>query len=178
MKPLQQVSQSYVALFEADKQLQQGEPEAAEASCRRAIEISRTIPHDEAFDYVGFDAIAHTTLAGALLLLQRYAEALESTEIALRYFNRRGELHQDEGKQWIDAVRYHAAALEGIQRLSESLKAYRTAAEMIIERKGEVLNKEGLQHNIAEAITRLEKALQRTEQQKPANYKAWWEFWS
>ena len=178
MKPLQQVSQSYSALFEADKHLEQGNAEAAEASIRRAIEISRTIPHDEAFDYVGFDAIAHTTLAGALLQLQRYVDALESTEVGLRYFNSRGELHKDEGQQWIDAVFYHAAALEGVKRFAEANKAYGTVGEMIAERKGDLKNKVKLLQDVSDALVRLEKVLQCTESKKPAHYKAWWEFWS
>lgn len=175
MKPLKQVGYSYLALSEGEKQLQEGCFEEAAASYRRAIEVSRTIPQDEAFDYDGFDAISHTGLSGALVKLGHYAEALQSTEIALRYFNRRGELHQEEGQLWIDAVRNQAAALEGVGCFEEALKAFRTVGEMITEKKGELKNKEEQQLTIQQSIRKLEAAL---PGKKPAAYKAWWEFWS
>ncbi len=175
MKPLKQVGQAYLALIEGEKQIQEGLFEEAAASYRRAMEVSRTIPHDEAFDYDGFDAISHTGLSGALIKLERYAEALQSTDIALRYFNRRGELHKDEGQQWIDAVYHRAAALQGVGQLDEALKAYRTAGEMITEKKGELKNRAERQQTIEQHIKQLEEAL---PAKKPAGYKAWWEFWS
>ncbi len=104
MKPLIQVGQSYLALSQGEQQLQDARYEEAAASYKRALEVSRTIPEEEAFDYDGFDALCHTGLSGAYIKLERYAEALQSADIGLRYFNRRGELQQDEGKQWIAAV--------------------------------------------------------------------------
>ncbi len=175
MKPLKQVGQSYLALNEGEKQLEQGLFEEAAATYRRAMDVSRTIPQEEAFDYNGFDAIAHTGLSCALVRMERYIETLESVEIALRYFNRRGELNQDEGKQWIDAVYNRAAALEGVGRFDEALKAFRIVSEMIAERKGELKNKEELQQAVAQSIKRAETAL---PGKKPADYKAWWEFWA
>jgi tetratricopeptide (TPR) repeat protein len=175
MKPLKQVGQSYLALSEGDRKLQEGLFEESASSYRRAMEVSRTIPQEEAFDYEGFDAIAHTGLSGALVVLERYAEALHSSDIALRYFNRRGELHQDEGKQWIAAVHNRAAALEGVGRFEEAHKTYRTAGEMIDERKGYLKNKEELQSSIQQKIKKFDAAL---PAKKPAGYKAWWEFWS
>ncbi len=175
MKPLKEVGLSYLALSEGEHELQQGLFENAAASYRRAMEVARTIPEDEAFDYDGFDAIAHTGLSGALVKLERYADALDSTERALRYFNRRGELHQDEGKQWIEAVLNRASALEGIGRFEEALNAFRTVGEMMSERKGELRNKERQQRIIEQHIKKLEAVL---PDKKPAGYKAWWEFWS
>jgi len=175
MKPLKQVGQSYLALSEGERQLQQNLVDEAAATYRRAIEVSRTIPQDEAFDYDGFDAIAHAGLSCALVKLGRYAETLASTEIALRYFNRRGELNQDEGKQWIDVVGNRAIALEGVGRADEALKAFRLVGEMIAERKGGLPNKEEQQQSIAYAIKRLEAVV---PGKKPADYKAWWEFWA
>ncbi|MEI6638315.1 MAG: DUF3856 domain-containing protein [Chlorobium sp.] len=175
MKPLKQVGQSYLALIDGERQLQQSLFEDAAATYRRAMEVSRTIPQDEAFDYDGFDAIAHTGLSCALVKLERYPETLESTEIALRYFNRRGELNQDEGKQWIDAVYSRAVALDGVGRFDESLKAFRMVGEMIAERKGDMKNKEELQQAVVQFINKVESAL---SGKKPADYKAWWEFWA
>jgi len=175
MKPLKQVGQSYLALSEGEQQSQQSHFEEAAASYRRAMEISRTIPKDEAFDYDGFDAIAHTGLSSALLQLGKHAEGLHSAEIALRYFNRRGELHQDEGKQWIEAVHNRAEALEGIGCLEEALQAYRIVGEMIAERKGDLKNKKERQQLIEQQIKKLEAVV---PCKKPAGYKAWWEFWS
>jgi tetratricopeptide (TPR) repeat protein len=175
MKPLKQVGQSYLALIDGERQLQQGLFEEAAATYRRAMGVSRTIPQDEAFDYDGFDAIAHTGLSCALVNMERYPETLESVEIALRYFNRRGELNQDEGKLWIDAVYNRAVALEGVGRLDEALKAFRIVSEMIPERKGELKNREALLQVVAQSIKRVETAL---PGKKPADYKAWWEFWA
>ncbi len=175
MKPLKQVGQSYLALSEGEAQFQQALFEQAAATFRRAMVVSRTIPQDEAFDYDGFDAIAHTGLSNALVKLGRYPEALESVDIALRYFNRRGELNQNEGKQWIDVVRNRALALEGVGRFEESLKTFLVVREMIAERKGELKNKAEMQQAVAQSITRVETALQG---KKPADYKAWWEFWA
>ena len=175
MKPLKQVGYSYLALSEGEQQVQQGFFEDAVASYKKAMEISRTIPKDEAFDYDGFDAIAHTGLSGSLVKLGKYADGLHSAEIALRYFNRRGELHQDEGKQWIEAVYNRAVALEGIGRVEEALKAYRIVGEMIAERKGDLENKQERQQRIERHIKKLQDVV---PDKKPAVYKAWWEFWS
>ncbi len=175
MKPLKQVGQSYLALSDGERQLQEGLFEESATSYRRAMVVARTIPQEEAFDYDGFDAIAHTGLSGALVMFERYADALHSSDIALRYFNRRGELHQEEGKQWIAAVHNRAAALEGAGRLEEALITYRIVGEMIAERKGDLKNKEELQSSIQQKIKNLEAAL---PAKKPAGYKAWWEFWS
>ncbi|MEI7696405.1 MAG: DUF3856 domain-containing protein [Chlorobium sp.] len=175
MKPLQQVGQAYLALSEGERQFQQALFEEAAATYRRAMEVSRTIPQEEAFDYEGFDAIAHTGLSGALVKLGHYAQALDSTDIALRYFNRRGELHKDEGREWIDAVHHRAAGLEGIGQSEESLKAYRMVSEMLLEKKGELKNREEQLQRVGNSIRRLETAMQGI---KPADYKAWWEFWA
>jgi len=175
MKPLKQVGQSYLALIDGERQLQQGLFEDAAATYRRAMEVSRTIPQDEAFDYDGFDAIAHAGLSSALVKMERYPETIESADIALRYFNRRGELNQDEGKLWINVVYNRAAAFEGVGRFEEALKAFRIVSEMIAERKGEQKNREELLQAVVQSITRVEGLL---KGKKPADYKAWWEFWA
>ena len=175
MKPLIQVGHSYLALSQGEQQLRDALYEEAAESYNRALDVSRSIPKEEAFDYDGFDALCHTGLSGAYVKLGRYAEALHSAEIGLRYFNRRGELHQDEGKQWIEAVLNRASALEGIGRFEEALNAFRTVGEMMSERKGELRNKERQQRIIEQHIKKLEAVL---PDKKPAGYKAWWEFWS
>lgn len=175
MKPLIQVGQSYLALSQGEQQLRDARYEEALASYKRALEVSRSIPEEEAFDYEGFDALCHTGLSGAYIKLERFTEALQSADIGLRYFNRRGELQQDEGMQWIAAVYNRAQALEAAGRKEEALKAYRMAGEMIAERKGEMPGKEELQRLIAGHISKLEPL---TPDKKPAGYKAWWEFWS
>jgi tetratricopeptide (TPR) repeat protein len=175
MKPLIQVGHSYLALSQGEQQLRDALFEEAAESYKRAMEVSRSIPAEEAFDYDGFDALCHTGLSGAYVKLGRYREALDSVEIGLRYFNRRGELHQDEGKQWIAAVLNRAQALEGTGRKEEALKAYQMAGEMIAERKGEMNDREELQRMTAERISTLQALI---PDKKPAGYKAWWEFWS
>ena len=175
MKPLVQVGQAYMALSEGEENLRKGLFEEAAASYSRAMIVSRTIPEDEAYDHQGFDALCHTGLSGALVKLEQFKEALASADIAMHYFNRRGELNQDEGKHWINAVRSRAAALEGTGRPEESLKAYQMVSEMIAERKGEMPDKEEQLRIIGEHISRLKSAV---SGKKPAGYKAWWEFWS
>jgi tetratricopeptide (TPR) repeat protein len=175
MKPLIQVGHSYLALSQGDQQFREAQYEEAAESYKRALEVSRTIPEEEAFDYEGFDALCHTGLSGVYVKLECYAEALKSADIGLRYFNRRGELHKDEGRQWIAAVFNRALALEGTKRMDEALKSYRMAGEMIAERKGEMPDKQQLQSLIAGHISRLEALI---PDKKPSGYKAWWEFWS
>ena len=175
MKPLIQVGHSYLALSQGEQQLREALYEEAAESYKRALEVSRSIPKEEVFDYEGFDALCHTGLSGAYVKLGRYTEALQSAEIGLRYFNRRGELHQDEGKQWIAAVFNRAQALDGVGQTEEASKAYRIAGEMIAERKGDLPGKEELQRLIDEHITTPQFI---TDDKKPAGYKAWWEFWS
>lgn len=176
MKPLVQVGQAYMALSEGEEKLRNGLFEEAAASYNRAMTVSRTIPEDEAYDHQGFDALCHTGLSGALVKLEHFKEALASADIALHYFNRRGELNQDEGKHWINAVHSRAAALEGTGRSEEALKTYQMVSEMIAERKAEMPDKEALLQEIKEHISSLQAA--RVEDKKPAGYKAWWEFWS
>ncbi|MFZ4524758.1 MAG: tetratricopeptide repeat protein [Chlorobium sp.] len=175
MKPLIEVGHSYLALSQGEQQLVDALYEEAAESYKRALELSRSIPKEEAFDYEGFDALCHTGLSGAYVKLGRYVEALHSAEIGLRYFNRRGELHQDEGRQWIAAVLNRAQAFDGIGQSEEALKAYSIAGEMIAERKGELPGKEELQRLIDDHVAKLKPLMADIN---PAGYKAWWEFWS
>jgi tetratricopeptide (TPR) repeat protein len=175
MKPLVQVGQAYMALSEGEENLRNGRFEEAAASYNRAMTVSRTIPEDEAYDHQGFDALCHTGLSGAMVSLGHFKEALASADIAMHYFNRRGELNQDEGKHWINAVHYRAAALDGTGRPEEALKAYRMVSEMIAERKAEMPDKEELLRIVEQHISSLSGSV---SDKKPAGYKAWWEFWS
>jgi tetratricopeptide (TPR) repeat protein len=176
MKPLVQVGQAYMALSEGEEKLLAGLYEEAAASYKCAMIVSRTIPEDEAYDHQGFDALCHTGLSGALVELKQFQEALASADMALRYFNRRGELNQDEGKYWIAAVRNRAAALAGTGCTEESLHAYRMVSEMIAERKGEMADREDQLLMIAEHMSRLQALM--PEKNPGRGYKAWWEFWS
>lgn len=175
MKPLVQVGQAYMALSEGEEKYCAGLYEEAAASYSRAMTVSRTIPEDEAYDHQGFDALCHTGLSGVLVKLKHYKEALASADIALYYFNRRGELNRDEGMHWINAVRNRAAALEGLGRLEGALLAYKMVSEMITDRKAEIPDKESLLQAIKQHISSLQVVL---TDKKPASYKAWWEFWS
>ena len=175
MKPLVQVGQAYMALSEGEEKLRNGLFEEAATSYNRAMTVSKTIPEDEAYDHQGFDALCHSGLSGALVKLEQFKEALASSDIALHYFNRRGELNQEEGKHWINAVRSRAAALEGTGRLEEALKAYQMVSEMIAERKAEMPDKDEQLRIIEQHISRLKSGV---SDKKPAGYKAWWEFWS
>ena len=175
MKPLVQVGQAYMALSEGEENLRKGFFEEAAASYSRAMIVSRTIPEDEAYDHQGFDALCHTGLSGALVKQERFKEALASADIAMHYFNRRGELNKDEGKHWINAVRNRAAALEGLGRPEEALKAYQMVSEMMTERKADMPDKEEQLGIMQQHILRLKGIV---TDKKPAGYKAWWEFWS
>lgn len=175
MKPLREVAESYMALADAQRQLREDAYEEAASSCRKAMEVSRTMPPEEAFDHAGFDAFCHAGLAEALCRLRRFDESLHSADLALRYFNRRGELNQDEGKLWIAAVYSRATALDGLGRGPEALVEFRKVSEMLAERKGETPGKEEFLSNATESITRLSGS---GRPAKPAGYKAWWEFWS
>lgn len=174
MKPLKQVAQAYMALSEGEKGLQGGAFEDAVSEYQKAMTFTRAIPEEEVFDHDGFDALCHAGLAGALGKLDRYEESLASADKALRYFSRRGELHQDEGKQWITAVVSRALALARIGRTEEALEAFRVAGEMVAERKGELPGKEELQKMVAANIAMLQTSMPKDK----AKRKAWWEFWS
>ena len=174
MKPLKQVAQAYMALSEGEKRLQEEAFEEAVSEYQKAMALTRTVPEEEVFDHDGFDALCHAGLSGAFAKLGRYEECLLSADNALRYFNRRGELHQDEGKQWITAVVSRALALARTGRSGDALNAFRMAGEMIAERKGEVHDKEKLQKMIADNIAMLQTSMP----EDTAKRKAWWEFWS
>lgn len=166
---------SYAALADADRQLLSGDIEAAAASARRAIQAAGSIPAEEAFDHEGFSSFCHAVLAGALARLGQYDDALSSADLALRYFNRRGELNQDEGKLWIGAVFGRALALDGLGCRRDALVEFRKAAEMVAERQAETPGKEEL---LAVATERMATLGRMVAPEKPAGYKAWWEFWS
>ena len=175
MKPLREVAESYMALADAQRQLLEGDYEEAAASCRKAMESSRRMPPEEAFDHDGFDAFCHAGLAEALARLGSNEDALRSADLALKYFNRRGELNQDEGKLWIMAVFSRALALDGLGRSRDAIAEFRKASEMLSERKGETPGKEKL---LAEAAGRIAELERSVKPEKPEGYKAWWEFWS
>jgi tetratricopeptide (TPR) repeat protein len=175
MKPLKEVAWAYLALSDAERQLHDGAYEAAAESCRKAMDMSRSIPAEEAFDHDGFEGLCHAGLAEAIGHLGQHDESLIAADRSLRYFGRRGELNQDEGKWWIIAVLSRASALEALGRNAEAVKGFRTAAEMLAERKGEMAGKESIARRAEAGVVRLEAS---AAQEKPAGYKAWWEFWS
>jgi len=121
MKPLREVATAYAALGKAERQLHAGAFEEAAASCRSAMEISRTVPEEEVFDHAGFDAFSHAWLSRALGELGRFDESLASAELSLGYFNRRGELQEASGKMWITAVMQRALAFDALGRQVEAL---------------------------------------------------------
>jgi tetratricopeptide (TPR) repeat protein len=174
MKPLKEVAGAYLALYDAQRQLLESNYGEAAANCRKAMEISRTMPPEEAFDHAGFDAFCHAGLAEALAGLGSFEEALLSADKALYHFNRRGELNQDEGKLWISAVYSRALALDGLERGAEAMPEFKKAVEMIEERKGETPGKERMMEVAHDRIAKLGAS----NQQKKPGYKAWWEFWS
>ena len=175
MKPLKEVAMSYMALAEAQKKLQDGMYAEAAAESRKAMEISRTMPPEEAFDHEGFEGLCHAALAPAQAGLGEYAECLQSAERALRYFNRRGELQQDEGKGWIAVVFSRAVALQETGSPEEAAKGFGIAGEMIAERRGELPGREGMLREIEERLSAIGGTSKPAE--KPG-YRAWWEFWS
>jgi len=175
MKPLREVALAYKALSDAERQFHDGAYEAAVESCTKAMDESRTIPTEEAFDHAGFDAFCHAILSAVLGGLGRFEESLVSADTALYYFNRRGELNQEDGKLWIKAVFSRALALEGLGRKGDALAEFRKAGEMLAERKGELQGREELRQLIDERIALLQPAV--SANSKPG-YKAWWEFWS
>ncbi|MEI6848138.1 MAG: DUF3856 domain-containing protein [Chlorobiaceae bacterium] len=175
MKPLREVAMAYMALSEGQKKLQEKFYEDALNCCYHAMEFSHTIPVEEAFDHDGFDALCHACISGALCRLQRYGECFESADIALRYFNRRGNLHQDEGKHWIITVTSRAIAFAETGKPEEALKFFRIAVEMVNERKGDFPDREDMLDMIERQIYALQTSLQ--AKKLPVS-KAWWEFWS
>lgn len=175
MKPLREVALAYKALSDAERQFLDGSYEEAAASCRMAMQESAKIPETEAFDHAGFDAFCHASLSASLGKLKRFEESLASSDKALFYFNRRGELNQDDGKLWIKAVFSRAIAFEGLGRKEDALKEFLKAGEMLMERKGEIPGRDELQNTIDEHVASLKASVPALS--KPG-YKAWWEFWS
>jgi tetratricopeptide (TPR) repeat protein len=176
MKPLREVALAYSALSDAEYRLLDKAYDAAIESSQKAMDISQTIPEEEAFDHSGFNAFCHAILSVAFSKLGRFAESLKSAEDALHHFNRRGELNLDDGKLWIKAVYGHALACEGLGRTTDALAEFRKAGEMLAERKGEMPGKEEMLQTINERIKLLQSAP--SASLKQPGYKAWWEFWS
>jgi tetratricopeptide (TPR) repeat protein len=176
MKPLKEVAHSYLALSEAEQLISEGMFREAEESCRKAMEMSRTIPSGEAFDHAGFDAFCQARLSEALRRQARYDDALAAAEKALYYFNRRGELNREDGKFWIAAVFSRAAALQETGCEQDGLKALGTAREMIEERKGELPGRDEMRIEIDKRLAGRGTTVEPPS--KKPGYKAWWEFWS
>lgn len=174
MKPLREVARAYMALSEAERQLGEGSYAEAAASCRSAMESARTIPAEEAFDHEGFDAYCFARLSEALVSQDEFSGGLDAADKALRYFNRRGELNQDEGKLWIAAVFSRAFALEGLGNTDAALAEFRKGGEMVAERKGETPRREWYLAEVSKRTSRPESA----EKKGKEGYRAWWEFWS
>ncbi len=175
MKPLREVGEAYMALATAERQILDGDFVASAQSSRKAMELSRMIPAEEAFDHHGFDAFCQASLALAEAKSDRFEECREASDSALHYFNRRGELNQEDGKFWIKAVFSRALALDALGQGKEALAEFRKAGEMIAERTGELPGKEEMQRTAQHAISRLESLYPGA---KKPGYKAWWEFWS
>ncbi|MEC9486958.1 MAG: DUF3856 domain-containing protein [Prosthecochloris sp.] len=174
MKPLKQVAQAYMSVSRGEALLQEGKPEQALQEYRHAMEVTRTIPAEEVFDHDGFDALCNAGLADAFRLLGRHQESLEAAEQALGYFSRRGELHEDEGRQWITAVICRAAALGRTSRQADALKVFEMAEEMLEEKKGEMADREERLEMVRSSIATLRSSVPGNRE----NRKAWWEFWS
>jgi len=121
------------------------------------------------------DGLCYAALASAQAGMAEYVECLHSAERALRYFNRRGELQKDEGKQWISVVFSRGIALQETGALEDAAKTLGMAREMIAERKGELPGREEMLREIAERLS-VSGGLSKSAQ-KPG-YRAWWEFWS
>lgn len=175
MKPLKEVAMSYMALADAQKKLHDGLYADAAAESRNAMDISRTMPPEEAFDHDGFDGLCYAALAAAQAGMGEYAECLHSAERALLYFNRRGELQKDEGKQWIAVIFSKAVALQNTGATEAAAKLFRTAGEMIAERKGELPGRDEMLREIEMRVSAPGDASNPVS--KPG-YRAWWEFWS
>ncbi|MCW8797733.1 MAG: tetratricopeptide repeat protein [Prosthecochloris sp.] len=175
MKPLKEVAMSYMALSEAQKKLEEGAYGEAAAESSKAMDFSKTMPPGETFDHDGFDALCYAVLASARAGLGEYDACLEAAGRALHYFNRRGELQQDEGKQWIAVVFSRGVAFHETGVYDEALKNLNMAGEMITERKGELPGKETMLKEIERRKTML---LEEEKSQRKPGYKAWWEFWS
>ncbi|NTU98302.1 MAG: DUF3856 domain-containing protein [Chlorobiaceae bacterium] len=175
MKPLKEVAHSYMCLAEAERQILRSLFEEAAESCRKAMEISRTIPSEEAFDHAGFDAFCQARLSEALGKLDRFDESLVAADQALYYFNRRGELNREDGKLWIAAVLSRGIALLEIGHTDEGAKSLKTAREMIEERKGELPGREEM---LGDIDKRLAGGGTTVPHSKKTGYRAWWEFWS
>jgi tetratricopeptide (TPR) repeat protein len=175
MKPLKEVAHSYMALAEAENQILGGRYDEAADNCRKAMELSRSIPSEEAFDHAGFDAFCHARLSDALRKLGKFQESLEAADKALGYFNRRGELDREDGKFWIAAVLSRAAGLLECGSVDEGAKALAMAREMITEKKGELPGKEEM---LMEIDRRLAGRSSAAGKSKKPGYRAWWEFWS
>lgn len=175
MKPLKEVAMAYMALSEAQKKQEAGISAEAAAHSRDAMAAAAAIPPEEAFDHDGFKALCHAVLAAAQVGLGHYDEALESSDIALRYFNRRGELQQDEGVQWITVVFSQAVALHETGSPEEAVKKFTMAEEMITERKREFPGKHAMEQEIRHRLVLLRDTVKPAEKQ---TRRAWWEFWS
>ena len=174
MKPLKQVAQAYMALGEGERKRKEGVFGEAVEDYRRAMEVTRTIPAEEVFDHDGFDALCHAGLSSAFVELGRYEDGFASAELALKYFNRRGELHEAEGLHWIDAVVSRATALASTGKQTEALESFRIAGEMVDERKGEMPGRDALREKIESNIAILRTSMPEDRSKR----KAWWEFWS
>ncbi|HED31698.1 MAG TPA: DUF3856 domain-containing protein [Prosthecochloris aestuarii] len=175
MKPLKEVAHSYMALGEAQKRLEDREYSLAAEAAVKAMKISSGMPPGETFDHDGFDALCYAVLASAQAGQGLYDDCLVSADRALRYFQSRGELQQEEGKQWISVMFSRGVSLHELGRKKDALQALETAGEMIAERKGELPGRERMLEEIERRVSGLGED---SSSSRTSGYKAWWEFWS
>jgi len=174
MDTAEKVREALKSWKEGDRLFDAGNFAGSVSSYKRALDLSRSLPTEEEFDHLGFEASCNAGLSGSLGRLGRHAESLVAADAALVFFDRSGNMYPVEAGKWMMAVVNRGAALAMLSRPNEALEAFKRAKKMLSERgMNSVENRQWISivdQNISSVQTMLRGGAQKSS--------PWWKFWS
>ena len=174
MNTREKVFEALKSSREADRKFDAGDFEGAASSCRRALDLSISLPSEEEFDHPGFEASCNAGLSGALGRLGKHRESLAAADTALAFFDRCGDMYPVAAGKWMMAVVNRGAALAMLDRPRDALEAFQRAKKMLSERGMNSAENQQWVTMVDQNISTVQSMLlPGTPKSSP-----WWKFWS
>ncbi len=92
METAQKVQEALKSWKEGDRLFAVGDFASSVSSYKRALDLSRSLPPEEEFDHLGFEASCNAGLSGSLGRLGKHTESLVAADAALAFFDRCGDM--------------------------------------------------------------------------------------
>jgi len=173
MDTAEKVREALRSWKEGDRLFDSGDFEGSVGSYTRALDLSRSLPPEEEFDHLGFEASCNAGLSGSLGRLGSHRESLAAAEAALAFFNRCGDMYPVEAGKWLMAVVNRGAALAMLGRPSEALEAFERAKKMLSDRGMDKAENRQWVAMVDQNISSIRTALRAGHTSPP-----WWKFWA